>query len=49
VRTVTYRLNRVKQLTGYDPGHPEHRFTLEAAVLGAKALNWPAEPLSSAG
>ena len=49
VRTVTYRLNRVRQLTGYDAGDPEHRFTLEAAVLGAKALNWPAEPLSSAG
>jgi sugar diacid utilization regulator len=49
VRTVTYRLNRVKQLTGYDPADPEHRFTLEAAVLGAKALNWPAEPLSSPG
>jgi sugar diacid utilization regulator len=47
VRTVTYRLNRVKQLTGYDPAHPEHRFTLEAAVLGAKALDWPAEPLST--
>jgi sugar diacid utilization regulator len=48
VRTVTYRLNRIRQLTGYDPGDPEHRFTLEAAVLGAKALNWPAEPLSTA-
>jgi sugar diacid utilization regulator len=49
VRTVTYRLNRVKQLTGYDPADPEHRFTLEAAVLGAKALNWPAEPLATTG
>jgi sugar diacid utilization regulator len=49
VRTVTYRLNRVKQLTGYDPADPEHRFTLEAAVLGAKALNWPADPLSTTG
>lgn len=45
VRTVTYRLARIKTLTGYDPTNPEHRFTLQAAVLGAKALNWPAEPL----
>jgi sugar diacid utilization regulator len=47
VRTVTYRLERVKELTGYDAADPEHRFTLEAAVLGAKALNWPADPLST--
>jgi sugar diacid utilization regulator len=49
VRTVTYRLARIKTLTGYDPADPEHRFTLQAAVLGAKALNWPAEPLANAG
>jgi sugar diacid utilization regulator len=47
VRTVTYRLDRIRKLTGLDPADPEHRFTLEAAVLGAKALNWPAEPLST--
>jgi sugar diacid utilization regulator len=47
VRTVTYRLDRIKTLTGYDPGDPPHRFTLQAAVLGAKALNWPTEPLST--
>ena len=45
VRTVTYRLDRVKTLTGYDPADPAHRFTLQAAVLGAKVLNWPQEPL----
>ncbi|RAO37385.1 PucR family transcriptional regulator [Micromonospora orduensis] len=45
VRTVTYRLARVKTLTGYDPTDPSHRFTLQAAVLGAKVLNWPQEPL----
>jgi sugar diacid utilization regulator len=45
VRTVTYRLDRVKKLTGYDPADPTHRFTLQAAVLGAKVLNWPQEPL----
>jgi sugar diacid utilization regulator len=47
VRTVTYRLDRIKKLTGYDPANAEHRFTLHTAVLGAKALNWPAEPLAS--
>jgi sugar diacid utilization regulator len=49
VRTVTYRLDRVKALTGYDPTDPTHRFTLNAAVLGAKALNWPHQPLPSPG
>ncbi|NJC71371.1 PucR family transcriptional regulator [Planosporangium thailandense] len=48
VRTVTYRLERIKMLTGYDPYDPQHRFTLQAAVLGARALNWPAEPLPAA-
>jgi sugar diacid utilization regulator len=47
VRTVTYRLDRIRTLTGYDPADPEHRLTLQAAVLGAKALNWPADPLPS--
>jgi DNA-binding PucR family transcriptional regulator len=45
VRAVTYRLHRIKQLTGYDPADPAHRFTLQAAVLGARALNWPQAPL----
>ena len=45
VRTVTYRLDRVKTLTGYNPADPAHRFTLQAAVLGAKVLNWPEQPL----
>jgi sugar diacid utilization regulator len=49
VRNVTYRLDRIKTLTGYDPADPEHRFTLHAAVLGAKALNWPAEALPTVG
>jgi len=47
VRTVTYRLDRIKQLSGYDPANPMHRFTLQAAVLGAKVLNWPAQQLPS--
>jgi hypothetical protein len=48
VRTVTYRLERVRALTGYAATDPAHRFTLEAAVLGARLLDWPAtaiEPL----
>ena len=45
VRAVTYRLDRVKQFTGFDPLDPAHRFTLQAAVLGAKLLGWPENPL----
>jgi hypothetical protein len=45
VRTVTHRLDRVKKLTCYDPADPTRRFTLRAAVLRAKILNWPQEPL----
>ena len=41
VRAVTYRLGRVRELTGYDTGNPAHRFTLQAAVLGAKLMQWP--------
>jgi len=41
VRAVTYRLGRVKSLTGFDPLDPAHRFTLQVAVLGAKLLGWP--------
>jgi sugar diacid utilization regulator len=41
VRAVTYRLDRVRMLTGYDPGDPTHRLTLQTAVLGAKLLGWP--------
>jgi sugar diacid utilization regulator len=47
VRTVTYRLARVTQLTGYRPTHPDQRFALHAAVLGARMLDWPAHPLPS--
>jgi sugar diacid utilization regulator len=41
VRAVTYRLDRVKSLTGFDPLDPAHRYTLHTAVLGAKLLDWP--------
>jgi sugar diacid utilization regulator len=45
VRAVTYRLERVRTLTGHDPGAPEHRLTLHTAVLGAKLLGWPEHEL----
>jgi hypothetical protein len=45
VRTVTYRLHRVRHLTGHSPTDPAQRFTLETAVMGARLLNWPAQPL----
>lgn len=45
VRTVTYRLEKVAKLTGHDPGDPDQRFILHAAVLGARLLNWPTEHL----
>ncbi len=41
VRAVTYRLERIKDLTGHDPDDPLQRFTLHTAVLGARLLNWP--------
>jgi sugar diacid utilization regulator len=41
VRTITYRLDRIKALTGYSPTDPAHHFALHAAVLGAKLLAWP--------
>lgn len=41
VRAVNYRLNRVRTLTGRDPGQAEDRFALQVAVLGAKLLDWP--------
>lgn len=43
VRAVTYRLDRIRDLTGYHPSEPTQRFTLQAAVLGARLLGWPAD------
>ncbi|MFJ6739092.1 PucR family transcriptional regulator [Streptomyces sp. NPDC091279] len=45
VRAVTYRLARVQALTGHDVNVPAQRFVLEAALRGARALNWPQRPL----
>ena len=46
VRAVTYRLERIRSLTGYDPADPAQRFTIQAAVLGARLLGWPAHDLN---
>lgn len=45
VRAVSYRLERIAELTGHDPTDPEHRFTLQASVLGARLLGWPGREL----
>ncbi|AWS45890.1 CdaR family transcriptional regulator [Streptosporangium sp. 'caverna'] len=45
-RAVTYRLERIRRLTGFSPDDPTQRFTLETAVLGARLLDWPAHPLA---
>ena len=42
VRTVTYRLARIKALTGYDVSQPAERFALQTAALGAQIIGWPA-------
>lgn len=49
VRAVTYRLDRVRTLTGHNPVDPPHRFILNAAVLGAKLLRWPERDLPRPG
>ncbi|MBW5249385.1 helix-turn-helix domain-containing protein [Streptomyces sp. P01-B04] len=45
VRALTYRLERIHQLTGSDPTDPRHRYTLQTAVIGARLLNWPEQKL----
>jgi sugar diacid utilization regulator len=45
VRTVTYRLARVKELTGRDPSRPVDALALQVAVIGARMLDWPATRL----
>lgn len=41
VRALTYRLQRVRALTGSDPADPRHRYALQTAVIGARLLDWP--------
>ena len=46
VRAFTYRLARVKDLTGLDPADPHARFTLQTAVLAQRVLGWPDEAVA---
>lgn len=48
VRTVTYRLDRVRELTGYSTEDPLQRYTLQTAVLGARLLGWPENEIAGA-
>ncbi len=41
VRALTYRLEKIADLTGRDPTDPAQRFELQTAVLGARLLDWP--------
>ncbi len=47
VRAVTYRLARVRELTGRNPALPADALTLQVAVIGARLLGWPATPLAT--
>ncbi len=47
VRAVTYRLQRVQELTGYSPARPSQHLTLLVAVTGARLLDWPRRRLVS--
>ncbi|MGR6997426.1 PucR family transcriptional regulator [Yinghuangia aomiensis] len=44
-RAFTYRLERIKVLTGSDPADPLHRYMLHTAVIGARLLDWPKNEL----
>jgi hypothetical protein len=46
VRAVTYRLQRIRDLSGHDPTVAHDRFVLQAALLGARALGWPQPDLA---
>ncbi|MGW5398085.1 PucR family transcriptional regulator [Streptomyces sp. NPDC003952] len=41
VRALTYRLERIHNLTGADPADSVNRYTLQTAVIGARLLGWP--------
>ncbi|MGY4388353.1 DNA-binding PucR family transcriptional regulator [Streptomyces sp. TE12347] len=41
VRALTYRLERIRSLTGADPADPSNRYALRTAVIGARLLGWP--------
>ncbi|MEV6580492.1 helix-turn-helix domain-containing protein [Streptomyces sp. NPDC051582] len=43
VRALTYRLERIRSLTGADPADPINRYALQTAVIGARLLGWPSD------
>jgi sugar diacid utilization regulator len=45
VRAVSYRLNRIRELTGNDVNVPMDRLALHLAVMGARLLDWPGNEL----
>ncbi|MFF8321536.1 PucR family transcriptional regulator [Streptomyces bobili] len=45
VRALTYRLERIRKLTGANPADPAHRYMLQTAVIGARLLDWPAQEI----
>jgi sugar diacid utilization regulator len=47
VRAITYRLQRVHELTGHNPADPAEHLPLLVAVTGARLLGWPARPLTT--
>ena len=42
-------VERVKTLTGHHPADPDQSFALQAAVTGARLLDWPATPTPAPG
>ncbi|WP_436232795.1 PucR family transcriptional regulator [Actinacidiphila alni] len=44
VRALSYRLERIAALTGFDPDDALQRYTLETAAMGARLLDWPSKP-----
>jgi hypothetical protein len=46
VRAVSYRFDRIRLLTGHDVTVPMDRLTLQLAVMGARLLDWPNQPLA---
>lgn len=43
VRALTYRLERIRALTGMDLNDAMDRYSLHTAVIGARLFGWPAE------
>ncbi|MFK0235351.1 PucR family transcriptional regulator [Streptomyces vinaceus] len=43
VRALTYRLERIRSLTGADAADPVNRYALQTAVIGARLLGWPTD------